>query len=502
MKQQLDHTPSPSTKVEVIALFWTFLAALPAGFELSREVSAVCLAILVLLPLLSIWLTTSRLVADDPIVLIGIVWILGVSLPVLVPTLYKDPRWYTLSDSSLDLAALWMYRGWVICSLVYWALRSYLKDSPGVQSPISDLLTQQRMRRCMGLTALVGGVMKVIYGRGNLYTFIETSASHDRSSLGQVAHFLDSFSVIYVFIYFSSGGRSRLARLDHWLLVLVISLQSIIFIGAGSKAVALALGSAWVMGRAAAGLRLGFLRELRVVLIGLATVYIVSYIVTAYREEVRAHPPLSHTSVTEALSFQVQTMWSAINTLLDGKRLGTDENQYGTSDMLDRFAHVASFAHVLDTLGNTSPRENAFSSLMVPLLAVLPRDMIPNKVHFADSADFARLCGWSYGGLSITLPGSFFWAWDFGGIIIGMGFIGAMMALGSLSVAGGDSRSLIIRAVVCSAVLGLLDLGETFQTIGTSATRVWIFLQMLRFLVHTRNRSCPTSSTLNAPTLR
>ena len=111
-----------------LAFLWTCIAALSAGFELSREASAIGLASLTLVPLVLVWLTRRHLLVADPIIVLGAVWMLATTLSVLAPSLYKDRMWYTLSPWSLDHSALWMYRSWAACSVGYWGLKLLLGE--------------------------------------------------------------------------------------------------------------------------------------------------------------------------------------------------------------------------------------------------------------------------------------------------------------------------------------------------------------------------------------
>ena len=83
---------SPARRVATVAdvaMLWTVIASI-AVFDLPREYSAVGVAALILLPAATILFSTGRLIAADPIVIIGTVWILAVTAPILLPGLYKD----------------------------------------------------------------------------------------------------------------------------------------------------------------------------------------------------------------------------------------------------------------------------------------------------------------------------------------------------------------------------------------------------------------------------
>src|SRR6202043_152892 len=63
------------TRVEELAFLWTVFATIPAGFDLSREVSAIAIAGLVMVAAVIIWLEERRLLVADPVIVLGVAWI-------------------------------------------------------------------------------------------------------------------------------------------------------------------------------------------------------------------------------------------------------------------------------------------------------------------------------------------------------------------------------------------------------------------------------------------
>jgi hypothetical protein len=245
----------------------------------------------------------------------------------------------------------------------------------------------------------------------------------------------------------------------------------------------MAMGVVWVLGNATTNSRRGFKRELLIVAASVIAIFAISYFVAAYRGELISRPiPDAEASVIDVVEFQFDVMTTAIADAVQGKQIGEGfYTEYDNSFILDRFAHLSRFAYFIETVGFSSPYENAYASLIAPAFAVLPRALIPEKVSFFGSGDFAKLVGWSHGGISITTPGSFFWAWGTLGIIAGMAGIGITFAWLRSRIREDNSQTIIWRTIMILAVVDLLDVGITFQAAIITATRTLILLQLLRW---------------------
>ena len=476
--------------VSQLAFFGTLFAAAPAAFDTSREVCAIGIAALTLLPVVVIWRAKRRLLVADPIIAMGFAWLLAVPLPVFLPFLYKDRLWYILSTWSLDLAALWMYRGWAACCLAYWGGRIVIGEPRRQRISAFDLLIEVRLQRAVGALSVLGGVLYILFTGGQTSQIFEDTATAD-SSLRQIILLLSELSCTYVYLYFYTCGRRQFGKVDTYLLYAVLSVEAVILIGAGTKYGILALGAAYVLGNVAGTSRPNFLREVTLVAASIVAVFMVSYVVAAYRGEVvvRRRPPLE-APIFEHLSFQADAMLAAITTVIKGKEIGRGYyTDYNSSYVFDRFAHVSSLAYFLEVIRFTSPYENAYASLIAPVFAVIPRALFEDKVRFFQSGDFARMVGWTYGGISITTPGSFFWAWGYTGIIAGMTGIGLAFAWLWPRGGGEGSRDLIWRVVTVYMIIGFLDVGVTFQMVIVPATRVLLLLLFTRWGIRMLSRS-------------
>jgi hypothetical protein len=91
-----------------------------------------------------------------------------------------------------------------------------------------------------------------------------------------------------------------------------------------------------------------------------------------------------------------------------------------------RLSSLSALCRVLGFLGGTPAYDNIRTIPLVPLYAILPRDMVETKVTYIQSGDFAHLNGWKFGGLSVTLPGSLYWTAGYAGVIVGFVFYGIL----------------------------------------------------------------------------
>jgi hypothetical protein len=481
---------SRQTRIEELVLLWTVFATIPAGFDVSREVSAVAIAGLVVVPAVIIWLAKRRLLVAEPVIVLGIAWIAAVTLPVLLPGLYKDRMWDELSPRSLDLAALWMYRGWAACCLAYWGARLWFGECTGREASPFDLRVQVVMRRWIGVLGFLGTVSYIVFMGGHTYEILEEAAVAD-STPKQITAMLKELSYAYVFLYFYARNWSKLGKIDTYLLYAVLAAQAIVFVGSGSKYSMMSLLVAWALAITASARRPGLLRELSIGATSIGAVFAISYFVATYRGELVLRPlPSPDAPVTEVVAFQFDVMITAVSNVLQGGQVGQGYyTDYDSSFVLDRFAYLSSFALVLETLDGNSPYESAYWSLIAPVFAVVPRDLFEDKPHFYDSGDFAKLNGWSYGGIGITIPGAFFWAWGYFGIIAGMAAVGIYLAWLWSRATGAHSNAFIARSIMIMSIIGLIDLGTTFQVIVVPVTRDLILLLLMRWGIRVWLRS-------------
>jgi hypothetical protein len=112
---------------------------------------------------------------------------------------------------------------------------------------------------------------------------------------------------------------------------------------------------------------------------------------------------------------------------------------------------------------------------------MIPRALWTDKVIFMDSGLFANMQGWTHGGLSLTTPGSFFWAWDYVGIIVGMTATGFALAWLRTRGQGETSGHMIAQLLQIALVIELLDVGVTFHHVYMGLSRNLVLLLLIRW---------------------
>jgi|APMI01.1.fsa_nt_gi hypothetical protein len=138
-------------------------------------------------------------------------------------------------------------------------------------------------------------------------------------------------------------------------------------------------------------------------------------------------------------------------------------------------------AWTIELTGGQSPYENAFHSVLAPLYAILPRVIYPDKPIFFNSGRFAsEYFGWEYGGISISLLGSLYFAWGYWGMLAAMAVVGAALAAlaNRIERYGAVAMGSIVYFTVVT--LHLLDVGMEFQPLLINMTRVFLLLAVVR----------------------
>jgi hypothetical protein len=178
---------------------------------------------------------------------------------------------------------------------------------------------------------------------------------------------------------------------------------------------------------------------------------------------------------------QVEAFGAALVDITPGVPLRTD--QLEEESVTDRLGYLTAFGRILMYSGGISPYENAAASLVTPVLAILPRDLFAQKVTFFNSGEFAYLLGWPWGGFAVSLPGSFFWAWGYEGILFGMAALGLVLAALTSGGMRGDWRGLLARVVLARLLIELLDVGREFQSEVIGVVRTLTIAALVIFIL-------------------
>lgn len=449
-----------------LMLVVTTLCAIPALFPLSREGAAIGIGFLTVMPWLILTLRAQRITVSDPIVVVGFMYFIACTLPILLQTVvdgfYKDRLWNQMVPWALDEAALWMYRGWSACAIAYWTVNVLAPFRASHRYDRRQERVRNIMRLTLGLIGLTGSCSFLIYTGGQSYSHLEGFI--ETSSIGMVIHELRVFSVIYVFLHFWDSANGKLYSFEKYLLFAILGASGLIVAATSSKLLPIELASAWLLGTASSGKRGSIIRDTLRIAFLLGFLYCVFYIIFAYRAETRLNEPRPGAPFEEVLSDQMKALGVAFEGLIMWRPLSDGGQTYDVGNMFERLAFVLDLGRVIEYTNGKPPYENAAESFAIPILAFLPRDLMSNKVQFMDTATWAQMyAGWTHGGLSMSLFGSLYWAWGYEGIILGMIGYGCMIALLRRSASGIGPGALIASALLMRFVIGMLDVGAEFQ---------------------------------------
>jgi hypothetical protein len=458
-----------------VAILFTVLASLPAFLPLPAFVSGVMVSIICVIAF--VFGGSNRPVYGEPIALMAIVWFLAAGLPVLVPGLY-GADWYRprLPERLIDLSALWLYRAWAAIALGYWVAR--LLNRNAIPRPLTRIAAfrERAFETAVGIVGVFGLSLTLYLGRGIVSTF-DAALAVETSTLGQIASYTQTCS--YIFLFMVAARPGPLVRMLITNRLFIANLLGSIAIGAisGTKGgifaplVALALGFA-LRYRA----RATPWKDFAICAGGFAAVYVISVAVTAYRI-------LSFVTPLPYSNNPFSTIYAQIGLFLKATYLGLIGAIPASPDLLARFSHVTSLGLVFQVSGQESPKHGFIETFLTPIYAVVPRDLMPSKTIFFNSGEMAGLMGWSFGGLSITYPGSIYWSLGYAGIVP-LCFVTGWLVFGiHRSATSGRFRALA-RFALLPLILLMLDVGAEFHSSVINLVRYLGFGALLILLVN------------------
>ena len=479
-KRKTVHKNNRPPSFYVLAIFCTFSML---------DLNAVQAAMLFFLVALILGLLTNRKgVMMSPMVFIIAAYVLGYPLVILFPGLYGG-LWEGASPQALEYGMLWALRGFCAFGLGY-VLVEQFGNRAGKNTARDEALYRVRIcytvyvLTCIGWLAMLAWVAYVMIF-GISLTFIEGSTVSVDSAAGTLQQVLtllsglrNPFFLGFLILHFWKKTDRHLVLLCAALLV--ISMVEIVTIGSKASII-----SGLVVGL----LALAFLPirlNLKQITIGL-TILVCVYGSFAVITEYRAIMHDEETAGRDVFDFAVQaeSFGSAVMASLPfsesavGRRTKVEKE-----NVFRRFGDgIFSFSALMGHTRWQPPYEHAWESLMVPAYSIAPRALITDKPFFFDSDRNAReYYRWSYGGMSVTLLGSFYFAWGYAGIIFGMAFIGGILSYfvkkaGLLGIYSPDWLILLVALIV-----PLLDVGVTFQAITANVIRVAIILWLLHLI--------------------
>lgn len=423
------------------------------------------LALLALVATLAIYGAAMRreILIADPIVILGLAYVLAASLPFLLSGLYIDQSWTLFGGEFADVAAAWMYRGYAAMVLAYFFMTFVLSRHARAATVPDHPAVTSRFVTIIGYLGITGSLLMLLMFGGPLETFQETAFTAQASTFRQIADSLNFIGFAYVYLYRLLKARGITTVQHRYLLIAIVGIQVIFIVGAGSKATVISLLIMLLLPTGherSAAERQSPWRQTAILAGAVTGVYFTFHVITAYREIMRTAVVLTSAGGFERFLVQAESFALALQMSVGLAPAG--EAVVQTGNIFDRFAYVGSFGRVLLHTGGVPPYEAAFESFLLPLYAFLPRDLLDKPIFFG-SDDLARLEGWEFGGISVTLPGSLYWAWGYTGIIAGMALIGVLLGW-VVSKAHASSRANIhVHLLKALFIVILMDVGFAFQ---------------------------------------
>lgn len=463
-------------------LMVTSLVAAFSLLDLSQWEASVALIAVAAAPVLCTVVALRRVPIWDPLLFLGAIYVVGGALPALFPGSYQDPFWAQLSPGYLEAGTLWTCRAYA-CFVLGYLIVTFSLGNKGSESASDPLGFDSRalfLCQCIGWIGLGGAIAWFVVNQGVIYAFVPTAVPTDFPSYKQTLYNFKQLGYIYVFLYVLLRYTGQNGGIYRWLLYGVLLIQVLVFVGSGSKGVLFSIILSGLLALAFSEEKPLGARTMGFGLVSIVALFLTFSIVNEYREIVRV-TQIPQRSLGAQVSFQMGAFGNAINKVITGEQSAqaADASSDSTSDeILNRFSIVSSVGFIMQLTNGRPPYENAWHSLMTPVYAVAPRDFFPEKPEFFNSADFAQRLGWEFGGFSVGLIGSFYWAWGYViGICIGMAAVGGLLAW--INMAAQRTRDIIFKVLLISFILALSDTGIGFQDHIVQLTRIAVLLVFL-----------------------
>lgn len=436
-----------------------------------------------------LWLESKREGEQiPPVAFVVIAYLAAFPFPMLFLDLYLD-LWNRVPPVALEYGMLWALRGFSAFALGY-ALVSRFGVRRLAQNPRDEAFYTKRLSYMLYILTSIGWLSMVawafsamLFGMG--LTFIESAGVGTDSGAGSLHQMLTFASELrypfflgFIVLKFWKQTHRRLNLLC--VALVLISVIEIIIIG--SKASLIRPVIVVLLAQSILSIKWN-VRAALVNALAVIVIYFSFVAITEYRSLT-----ISKTiAVGQETNFgkQVELFATAVVTiLLSSDSITTRETDLGKEDIFGRFGSgMFSFSNLLAHTGRQSPFENAWQSVFVPVYAVVPRFLLPEKPLYFNSGDNASIYyGWNYGGIAVSLPGSFYYAWGHTGIILGMALMGGMFSyvIGRVRMISHYPTHMLI--IMTTLLLSLIYVDMTFQAIITNLVRLTGILWLLHLL--------------------
>ncbi len=451
-----------------LGCFLLILAALFTYIELDGKQAAIYFLIVILLFLFTLNWQRSTI---QPVLLVLFAYTIAFPVLVLFPDSYPS-LWFSTLPRAIDYGMLWSLRG--ICAFVVgYALVEVNYKFSGTKQSDERVSYSLFITSAIGWLSLFGTLLLSLFGFG--LTFIESSAEAMPEGFGQLFYFLallrKPYMVLYLVLRYYRLTNIRLTTL--FLVHLGLSILEIAVVGSKTPIIQLIL--VFILSTSFLPVRLN-LQQILKGIISVFLVYMAFMVVSEYRVLMRDADSAGENvfSVNTQIGYFQVAVFRSIPFSDAGLERATVDDK-GEAMMNRLGAGQFSFSNLLEMTNRNSPYENAKESFLVPIYSVIPRLFYPEKPLFFSSGTFAkRYFGWSFGGISVTVPGSFYYAWGYPGVIIGMFILGAALSYCFNHVSA--VRVFPPHGIIIFTLffLELMNVGVTFQAISTNFFRVLV----------------------------
>lgn len=464
---------------------YTYLLAalvLFSALDLNGYLSAVLFFVIAGL----LWLVDkSSKVLIPPVAFVIVAYAMGFPMMIIWPDLYS----MLLSQVSpyvLEYAMLWAVRGFGAFAFGY-VLVGYFGKGMRIRSwqgggfYIGRICYLHYVLTSIGWLAMMSWVASVIFF-GISLAFIEgkgVGIDTGAGTLQQILTLLANLRYPFFFGFLLLRFWKQTDRHLSFLFIGLLLISSVEIITVGSKGSIIRVMVVVLLALTFLPVKLN-LKQIIAGALAIIAVYGSFAVITEYRSIMQKE--LHSGGDVFNFSVQAEAFRAAMVASLPFSESASDRRTVvSQEDVLSRFgAGMLSFANLMKFTGRHPPYEHAWESFLVPIYSIAPRALIPEKPEFFNSGRNAReFYGWAYGGISVTLLGSLYFAWGYAGIIFGMAFLGGLLAymVRQVRLFGLYSTHWLILLVVL--MVPILDVGETFQALTTGIIRVAVILWLL-----------------------
>jgi len=464
------------------ALFMTVLFSAPSLIPFQPGITPLCFIMLTIVPFIHTAFISKEFDFFDPIVVISLIYAIGGPVAVLFQNYYEDREIFLLL-SNADTALIWTYRGFACFIFGYFFIKMYVRPQ---KKNIVEIETERDHTlifiKSLGLIVILGLISYLIIFQGIASTFVESKWTNYQSSLLQTLGIMTNLRYCFFFLYFLLNRSSRDKTLNI-IFYIILFIHILFCVGGGSKQYIISLLVCFAFAGSFTKKKTS-LKQFFVAAIIFGLIYSAFIVIGNYRFiSKKAYTYQHETDIISSIKSQGDLFFQAIERSIESPATFDEyEETTITNNIFSRLSYIAFTTKLFSITRGNPPYEHAIETILVPLFSLLPRDIF-NKPDFFHSGLFAKLLGWDFGGYSVTLIGSLYWAWGYIGILIGMFIIGIIFA--NIAVKSRYPLLYGVRNKILFILLSLalIEPGMTFQNIITDLIRIWCFVLVLSFLI-------------------